>query len=502
MVAAEIAGVLAWIIGAPLFVVAPIFGAAILGIFLHWCGQDYEKFAFPVPDFGLLKETWETEHTLAQEKIEQMEAALLARLGGQTGPKAERFLAARSLEALSETDYARAGAAARLLLARNPQSLPGLLVSAVSSAWLGREEETACALAAIQNNVGLRGPSVCWAVAWTSMLRGQWARAEALLEQVIDREPDEPTLLNLRALCRLRRGKLQSAIASARRACAPRPKNREHAKFLVDLLLDGGYLNEARTQLLPWDKDIPFDHELMLAAIRLDLASRNFEGADHWRGILRQSSPPLHTIVQLGAFYELANRPEQAAGLYREALARAFFPDACLGLSRLEAALGHADAARRHAMDALNCRLPLGKNATSPLDLLRLTLAQLTLLEPPIPSGQAWIAALPVAAPPACLAGMQFIVFASSQPRAARYFQAVLEAMSPTGPRLAVSHILWRLAPPEHQPVGPVRPGVQLLMDGAETSPFRAFQRRGLWLPGHSRIQSVVEGMRFLPQAA
>jgi Zn-dependent protease with chaperone function len=502
VVSAEIAGAAAWIIGAGWEVVAPIFGAAILGILFHWLGQYRERFSFPAPDFGLLKETWDTERTTPEEEIKQMEAALRARVGGKTGPKAERILAAKGIDALSEGDYEKAGVAARLLLARNPQSLQGLLVWAVSSAWLGGREETACALAAIQENAGLKGPSVCWAVAWASMLRGHWARAEALLEQVIDKNPDEPTFLNLRALCQMRRGKIQSAIISARRACAPRPRNREHAKFLVNLLLEGGYMSEARTRLLPLDKEIPYDHELMLAAIRLDLTSRNFEGADRWAESLLHSSPPAYMIVQLAAFYELSRRMDQAARFYREALARAFYPDACLGLGRMEAEGGDTAAARRHTLEALNFRQPLGKHATPPLELLRLALTQLALLEEPIRSGRAWIATVPDNALPAQLAGMSFIVYASSQPQAERCFQTVIEAMSAGGQRLVVSNISWRLAPPEHQPFGSVRPGVQPLLQGAETSPFRGFQRRGLWQPRHSRIQSIIEGMRLLPQSA
>ncbi len=308
--------------------------------------------------------------------------------------------------------------------------------------------------------------------------------------------------LNFRALCQLRRGKLQSAIISARRACAPRPRNREHAKFLVDLLLEGGYLGEARTRLLPLDKEIACDHELMLAAIRLDLSSRDFEGADRWAEILLRSSPPAFMIVQLAAFYELSRRIDRAARFYREALSRAFYPDACLGLARVEAEGGDMDAARQHTLEALSFRRPLGKHATPPLELLRLSLTQLALLEPPIMSGRAWIAGLPDNALPAPLAGMSFIVYASSQPQAERYLQTVIEAMTAGGPRVVVSNIIWRLAPPEHQPFASVRPGVQPLLEGAETSPFREFQRRGLWQPRHSRIQSIVEGMRLLPQSA
>ena len=103
---------------------------------------------------------------------------------------------------------------------------------------------------------------------------------------------------------------------------------------------------------------------------------------------------------------------------------------------------------------------------------------------------------------PSPLAGMSFVVYASSQPQAERYFLAILEAMSAGGPHVVVSNIAWRLAPPEHQPFGPVRPGVQPLVEGTATSPFRGYQRRGLWQPRHSRIQSIIDGMRLLPQIA
>ena len=502
VVAAEIAGAAAWIFSMGFAVIASIFGAAVLGILLYWLGQYREQFSFPVPDFGLLKQTWHSERTITEEELKDLEAAIRMRVSTKTGTKAETILVAKSFEALTECDFAKAAVAARLLLARKPQSLQGLLVAAVSSAWLGQGEETARALAAIQKTAGLKGPSICWGVAWTFMLRGNWARAEALLEQVIDKNPDNPTLLNLRALCQSRRGKIQSAIINARRACGPHPRNHEHAKFLIGLLLEGGYMREARTRLLPWDKEIPYDQDLMLAAIRLDLSLRDFECADQWAEALLRSSPPAHMLVQLAAYYELSRQLDRAAHFYREALAQAFYPDACLGLARVEAEQNHAAAARRHVFEALNFHQPLGKHATPPLELLRPALTQLSLLEPAIQSAKAWIAALADNVLPAPLAGMSFIVYASSQSQAERYFLTVIEAMSAGSPRLVVSNITWRLAPPAHQPFGPVRPGVQPLLEGTETSPFRGFQRRGLWQPRHNRIQSIVEGMRLLPQCA
>lgn len=502
VVAAELGGVAAWILGAEFWQLGAVIGTAVGGILLYRMGQGRENFSVPVPDFGLLRETWDTGKIVRNENLKDLEKSILARVGKRTGRAAERILTARSFAWLAETDYTRAGIAARLLLAINPASLPGLLVAAISSAWLGQAEDTAAALAAIQNSAGLRGPSICWGVAWVCLLRGNWTRAEALLEQALARNPSNPTLLNLRALCQLRRGKIQSAIIGARRACEPRPRNREHAKFLIDLLLEGGYMREARTRLLPLDKEIPYDQELMLAAVRLDLASRDYQTANHWAETLLRSSPPVHMIVQMAAHYELARQLDQAERFYRETLARAFFPDACLGLARIEAARQNDAAARRHVLEALNFRRPLGKHATPPLELLRPALTQLALLEQAIPSARAWMASVADTAVPSLLAGMSFLVFASTQKLAEEYFLGVIEAMSGDGPRVAVSSVAWKLAPPEHQPFGPVRPGIQPLTEGAETSPFRGFQRRGLWQPRHNRIQSIIDGLRFLPHCA
>lgn len=501
VVIAEIGAAAAWICGAGFGCLTAIFGTAAAGILFYWLGQYREQFSLPIPDFGLLKETWHTGRAAPKNEIKDLAATIQHHVGKKKGRKAESILVARGFEALTESDYVKAGVAAQLLLARNSKSLQGMLMSAISSAWLGQAEETSQALTAIQRMAGLNGPSICWGVAWTFMLRGNWSRAEALLEQIIDKNPNHPTLLNLRALCQLRRGKIQSAISNARRACQPRPRNREHAKFLIDLLLEGGYTGEAQARLLPLDKEIPHDQDLMLAAIRLDLSSRNFEAADAWAEALLRSSPPAHMIVQLAAHYELARRLDHAARFYQEALAMAFYPDACLGLARLEAERQHDLAARRHALAALNFRQPLGPFATPPLELLRPALTQLALLEAPIQSARAWIASVPGNALPAPLAGMSFVVFASSQAEAERRFAAVIEAMSPGGTKVVVSNIVWRLAPPEHQPFGPVRPGIQPFAEGA-ASPFRGFQRRGLWQPRHSRMQSIIDGMRLLPQLA
>ena len=97
------------------------------------------------------------------------------------------------------------------------------------------------------------------------------------------------------------------------------------------------------------------------------------------------------------------------------------------------------------------------------LELLRPALTQLALLEKPIQSARAWIVALADNALPAPLAGMSFVVYATIEPQAEKYFLMVIEAMSAGRTRIVMSKMTWRLAPPEHQPFGSVQPGVQPL---------------------------------------
>jgi Zn-dependent protease with chaperone function len=501
VIAAEIAGAVAWIAGTTLDVATVIFTASVLGMLVYWLGRYREQFVLPTPDFGLLKKTWTCERVADNTALKEIELAWRAQAAGKSKPRAAAMLAAKSFEALRECDYARAGVAARLCLEAEPDSVAGRLASAIAGAWLGQGMEVTDALWAVQQAAGLRGRSICWGAAWTYMLRGNWGRAEALLQQTLDARPGDPTLLNLRALCQSRRSKIQSAIISARQACRPRPPNREHAKFLVDLLLEGGYLREAQRQLAPLDEQIRHDSEMMLAAIRLNLLLRNLETADHWAEYLMQEGPPAYLMVRMAVYYELARQGERAARFYREALDRAYFPDACLGLARLEAQQNNLAAARQHVLAALNLRRTPGRFATPPLELLRPILSQLAALEQPSRFCRGWIATFNAEATPTALGGRSFLVYATAEPQAHRYLQTVLEAMAPQGTRLAAVQT-WRLAPPEDQPVGMVRPGVQPPPDESDRAPFTRFQRRGLWQPHYTPAQPDMAALQPLTQCA
>jgi hypothetical protein len=94
---------------------------------------------------------------------------------------------------------------------------------------------------------------------------------------------------------------------------------------------------------------------------------------------------------------------------------------------------------------------------------------------------------------------MSFIVYGASQSKAEQTLRTVMDAMFAGGIRPATTNIVWRLAPPEHQPFGNVCPGVHPLLNDTGSSPYREFQRRGLWQSRDNRIQSLLQGLRFVP---
>ncbi|HEY3856138.1 MAG TPA: M48 family metalloprotease [Verrucomicrobiae bacterium] len=493
VIASEIAGAVAWIAIASAPTLVAIFGAAILGLLVYWLGRMQEGFAVPIPDFGLLKNTWATDREATEARIEAVREELRARFKSRKDSGMPALLE-MSLQSLAECNYLKAGVAAELFLENSPTAVQPALVAAIASAWLGRGPEMLRALAIVQKHQGLRSEATCWGVAWTYMMRGNWGRAEALLDQVIDKRPDNPTLLNLRALCQSRRGKIQSAIISVRRACLPQPRNPEHAKFLIDLLLEGGYLREAQQRLGPMDKVIRYDNELALIAVRLNLLLCQFDIADRWAATLVSSGAPPFMIVRLAAAFELSRRFDDAANYYRKALAEAFYPDACLGLARLEAEKHNLAGSRQNALDALNLNRALGEYATPPLDLLGPILNQLSALEPPTRFFKAWTGTLPAVTSPSVVAGKSFVVYALDQPQAERYLQKILAAMSKGVLHLSPGNIQWRLSPPEVQPFGMARPGVQPLEDGQRAHVFRGFNRQRIWQPHFVEAQVTATG--------
>ena len=262
-------------------------------------------------------------------------------------------------------------------------------------------------------------------------------------------------------MCQSNRGKLQSALLSARQACDPRPANKEHARFLVDLLLQAGYLREAEKWLKQVESAAQEDVELMVSIVRLNLLQRNFAAADDWSERIRTKQPGPHLFVRLGQFHEIARQNQKAANFYNEALAVGFYPESLLGLARLEAHAKNKEQAKRHLMAALDTVRPLGQKAVGPLPLFHRITGQLLSLEDPVPNCRAWVASTDGGkkTPPG-LVNKSILVYAPGRLQAEQFLYEIFGAMQP-GTSPVPSTVGWREAEKERQPDGPVRPGVQ-----------------------------------------
>jgi len=285
--------------------------------------------------------------------------------------------------------------------------------------------------------------------------------AEAFVELARKKRPNAPTLLALLAICQSQRGKLQSAILNARSACASGSTCKEHEKLLIDLLLQAGYLREAQERLNKLEAETKKDGELMFSMVRLNLLLRNLAAAAEWTELLKKSSSDAHTLVRLGEIHEVARQHEKAGAFYSEALAAAHYPEALLGLGRLDAACNNRVQAKRHVLAALDITRQGGKKGVGTLPLFGRILGQLLSLEDPVPNCRAWIAKLNGNTSPAVLANTSFMIYSTGRQEAEQSLRTLLDAMQPGLPPVLPTTICWREAPKEQQPDSPVRPGVQ-----------------------------------------
>jgi Zn-dependent protease with chaperone function len=311
-------------------------GVVVIGVGCYRFGRYQDRVPLPVPDYAMLKEAWKSKNAPknlagAQKEIE---ADLQAHVGVGMKPKPKAAaLAAEAYASLARCDYLRAHVAARLCRQIDKKSVEGLLALVVASSALHQSQQLVSTLRELRKATGIRSDSTIWGSAWALLLAGEWGQAEALLDQALEGNPDEVTIRILLALCQGRRGKLQSAILNARRACTPVAKNKEYAKLLVSLLLDGGYLQEAQQRLAGLESQAGGDTELMFSLIRLNLLLRRMEIADQWTEQFIQKSTGAQTFIQLGSVYEGARKGERAAEFYRKALEALSIPRPALGLA-------------------------------------------------------------------------------------------------------------------------------------------------------------------------
>ncbi len=466
-----IAGALTAIIG---MLMDQSWGTMVLGIFIfagglgvHRLGRYRDRVALPVPDFAAIKLAGQEGNKVADiaGAQKQIEAELRPRAAGIKRRKDKTtLLVAESYAALGRCDYLRAHVAARLCRDVDKKSVEGTLALAIASAALHQGQQAAWTLKAVQRLTGLGSPSAKWGAAWALVLLGDWATAEGFLDQLLKDRESEPTFLALRAVCQSKRGKLQSAILSARQACQPQPRNPQYSKLLIDLLLDGGHLREAEERILPLETEARTDRDLAFAVVRVKLMRRDLAAAREWTDLLMEmSAQPAGTrmLVRLGEAYEAARNGESAATFYQQALAAAHYPEAHLGMARLEAGRQNKEQARQHLLAALNTKRPVGEGGIGPLPLFQRIVTQLLQLQEPELNCRAWVARLAANVSVPALANQSFMIYAPARAEAERYLNLIVGAMQPELPPVQSAIIHWHEAPRQQQPDGPCRPGVQ-----------------------------------------
>ena len=448
---------------APTGVVLPGAVAIIAGVAALRLGGYRDRMELPIPNYEILitpSSGKPSDGNLA-EKEKSLQAALRERFAHEHAGKAAKRLAEESYAALQTCDYLRAHVAARECLRFDKKSTEAALALAVASAAFGNVPSTLHLLAFVQKQTGLKTFASAWGAAWAAMLAGDWIRAEAMLEKALKMRPAEFTLVSLLAIAQSRRGKLQSSIVNARLACDACPASTARQKFLIARLLDGGFTQEARERMQRLGGELQTDPELMLARTQYELLQRHFGEADQWMARLKQAGCAGQMLVRLARLYETARSADQAAGLYGEALAIGHYPEAHLGLGRIEAGRNHKEEARGHLRAALNVDRPVGQDGVTTWQILGPIFTQMLCLQEPVPNCRAWIVAFPANGHPAPLANQSFTIYAADLREAQDYFLAILGAFQPEKPPEILPPGNWRPAPRPLQPVGPVRPGVQ-----------------------------------------
>jgi tetratricopeptide (TPR) repeat protein len=455
-------GAITWYVtGGSFGLVKFVLATVVPGFLLCRFGGYRSRVSLPVPDFAVFKAAWDANPPFDQAKAREFETELSERVSTQKGKRKQaRILAEEGYAALARCEYLRAHTAATLCLSRNKHSIEAVTALGIAAAALRQHQQVMWALKTLQKQTGFKGPSASLAAAWILVLAGDWSQAEALLYEARKGRFEEPALLALLAHCQAIRGKLQSAILNSRKACTPGPPNKEYAKQLIGLLLSGGFLREAKERLETLRPEWRTDTDLIFSVLKVQLLSRKFEDAAEWARLFKEKCKYYHDLVRLGAVYEAARKTGTAREYYNEAIEAAYFPEALLGLARIEAEGKNNALAESHLFAALDLQKTVGKGGAEPLQVILQTFSQLLALQEPVLNCQAWIASLNGGVGPAPLLHHSFMIFASNRDDAENLLMRLFAAMQPGLPPINPSRIGWRMAPKEHQPDGPAVPGI------------------------------------------
>jgi tetratricopeptide (TPR) repeat protein len=423
-------------------------------------GRHRDGLALPIPQYGTLTNERPADETREQlADAEQGIVAELQRTSYRSSRKRDTVhaLVGHSFAALAERDYLRAHVAARLALDLDKQSADAAIGYAVAASGLGNRQQTVRTLPMIKAATGLRTPNAQWATAWALVMLAEWEMAEGLLALMLRSNPDQPTFLSLLALAQLNRGKLQSGIRNAERACGVEPSNPHHVKLLIGALLTAGQVRAAERQLNALDGASEADVDHMVSWVRLSLMRSRIEDARAWAQRARDADAKW--TVMLGTLFESARFDADATAVYSEALVASYYPEAYVGLARIAAHRGDREAARRHLLSALNAERPVPPNARTAISLFQEIISRLNALEERAHC-TAWLAEFPPQGTIAALAGHSLIVCAPDRLSAQTRLQTIVTAMAPEA-AVDVSTLAWSEAPKDQQPVRPIQPGVQ-----------------------------------------
>ena len=136
-----------------------------------------------------------------------------------------------------------------------------------------------------------------------------------------------------------------------------------------------------------------------------------------------------------------------------------------MGLARLEAQAQNKEHARQHLAAALNVGQPLGEKAVGPLPLLHEILDLSLALDEPVTDCRAWTAHLNGGKSPPGLENKSILIYARSSQEAEEMLQTLFAKMQPGVPPIPNSNIGWAQASKEKQPDGPVRAGIQAILN-------------------------------------
>jgi tetratricopeptide (TPR) repeat protein len=288
---------------------------------------------------------------------------------------------------------------------------------------------------------------------------GNWSAAEAYLLDAAARCPGQATVRSLLGRCQWQLGKVREAAQSVRRAAGLEPGEPRHRVLLARILLASGRAREALKELEAGESEASGDFHAMLAGVSANLLLGHPEEAERRAALLEQAHPGTRTLLGLARAYGEAGLPDQAYRLFEQVGASGFYPEACVGLARIEYERQEFDPARAHLLAALDLTREREAGVPGPLELLEAVAQGLTAMNEPVEGCQAWSATLELSLPGANARLLSLLVCAPTLEAAGEQVRQIYRALHPDR-ELADAAVTWKPVEAEQQPEGPVAPGI------------------------------------------